>query len=317
MSVNISTYPTLNDRLLSCLRFDILKDYQFYYVKNDEERILESEILGDGSLNHLLSDSYGEWNPDKDILGVKREYSFQNYFCLFGDDGIVCHDASIGVAVVWTSSDSKQRGSIKVGTITSDLMNRPVMMHLDYEFDKAELRGMVEFDTILYVADAGHPAVGEEYMANVPGMILGTLDRYQIQLDGNGSTFPIYEVEEPGQPLWYISCTWDDPTYDLFSEAVSIYINKAHKNYKYLDHTKRSFDPQLMCEIMAEALNIIISKLKMDPEAWNNIINGTEIQAGSVAEAVNYFITTLEWDVTSPEATSVSIHKFFDKKDLK
>lgn len=319
MGADISAYPVLGDRLESCLRYDVLQDYTFYYVRGDEERYLEPEILGDGSLNHKLSDEYGEWDPDRDNLGIRRIYSFQNYGCLFGENGIACSDATIGVAVVWTSADSKQRGSIKVGSIrmTKEGNLGPVRMKLDHEFGTASLRGMVEFDTVFYIETAGQPEENERFLANTSGMVLGILDRYQIQLDGNGSMFPIYEVNQPGQPLWYVRCSWDDPTYDLFSESVSIYLNRAHRNYKYLDRTKKLYDPQLMIEIMADALNIIITKLRMDPEGWDNTQKGTEIQPGSVSEAVNYFITSLEWDVTSPETTAITIRKFFDKKDFK
>ena len=319
MSADISAYPVLDDRLVSCLRYDVLQDYKFYYVRGDEERSLEPEILGDGSLDHKLSDVYGEWDPDRDNLGVRRSYSFQNYGCLFGENGIACTDAVIGVAVIWTSADSKQRGSIKVGNIriTEGENQQPVRMKLEHEFGTASLRGMVEFDTVLYIAEAGDPKENEAYLANKSGMVLGTLDRFQIQLDGNGSMFPIYEVNEPGQPLWYVRCTWDDPAYDLFSESVTVCINKAHRNYKYLDRTKKLYDPQLMIEIMADALNIIVTKLRMDPEGWDNTQKGTDIQPGSVSEAGNYFITALEWDVTSPETTAITIRKFFDKKDFK
>ena len=41
---------------------------------------------------------------------------------------------------------------------------------------------------------------------------------------------------------------------------------------------------------------------------------GTDLQRGSVSEAVNYFINTLEWDVTELEVMSLSIRKFFDQR---
>ena len=106
----------------------------------------------------------------------------------------------------------------------------------------------------------------------------------------------MYEIHEPGQPLWYVKCDWIDPTYDLFSDSVSI------------------FDEQLLKEIMASALGVIITKLKEQEDYWDVTTSGEDLQSGSVSEAIHYFIDTLEWDVSGPEAMSLSIRKFFDQR---
>ena len=64
---------------------------------------------------------------------------------------------------------------------------------------------------------------------------------------------------------------------------------------------------------MASALVIIISKLKEQENYWDVTI-GDDLQSGSVSEAVYYFINTLEWDVSTPDAMSLSIRKFFDQR---
>ncbi len=185
---------------------------------------------------------------------------------------------------------------------------------MNYEFSEAQLRGNVEFTTIIYLKSAGTPLYNEEHLANEYGCILGELDKFIIKLDGSGSVFPMYEVNEPSQPLWYVKCDWDDPTYEQFSECVSIYFNTAHKNYKYLDKKKRTFDEQLLKEIMASALVIVITKLKEQENYWDVTTTGDELQNGSVSAAVNHFINTLEWDVSTPESMSLSIRKFFDQR---
>lgn len=78
------------------------------------------------------------------------------------------------------------------------------------EFEVAQLRGEVVFSTILYIADAGTPDSDELHLANTKGYVLGKLEDYTIKLDGNGSIFPVFEVSEPGQPLWYVRCDWID-----------------------------------------------------------------------------------------------------------
>jgi hypothetical protein len=312
MAANISLFPVITDELLNKIRFQA-SPYELYYVRDDQEYKLCAEELDGGSTVHKVIDDEGIWSPDDYQLCVRRKYFIRTYQCLFGSDGIVCNNAKLGLAVMWTSSDSKQRGVIPIGTIENSQSD--LELELNYEFAEAQLRGDVEFSTIVFVKEAGTPLWDEEHLANQYGCVLGELEsKFVIRLDGVGSVFPIYEIIEPGQPLWYVKCDWDDPTYDLFSECVSININIAHKNYKYLDKTKRTFDEQLLKEIMASALVIVITKLKEQENYWDVTTVGEELQSGSVSEAANYFINTLEWDVSGPEAISLSIRKFFDQR---
>lgn len=315
MSSAISSYPVLTDQLRSRFRFSILEDYSFGYVRDDDEHELVPEELGAGTINHRLVDTNGDWDPDRDCLFVRRRFEIQNASCLFGPDGIACSNAEIGVAVIWTSADSKQRGAVELGGLKKS--DAPSRMSLAYSFRTAQLRGMVEFSTVMYIREAGIPQPSERFLAYKRGMLLGEIDRYQIQLDGSGSVFPIYEVEEPDQPLWYVRCDWDDPTYDLFSETVAINLNKAHRNYRYIDRNSKTYDHQLLNEIIAAAISVIISKLKSQGSYWDSTVSGTDIQPGSVSQAVNYFISTLGWDVSAPETMAISIRKFMDGKVMK
>lgn len=312
MAANISAFPVLSDQIKARLRLTVMDGYDFSYERDDEEYPLSAQETGAGQLNHKLVDEEGIWNPDDYDICMKRDYSLQNYTCLFGKTGIVCSNAVLGLAVVWTSSDSKQRGAIEIGEILNG--SAPLSFRLDYKFKTAQLRGMVEFSTILYIKRAGTPGFEERHLANMYGCILGELDRYQVQLDGNGSVFPIYEVNEPGQPLWYIKCEWDDPTYDQFAESLSVFINTAHKNYRFLDKTKKTFDSQLLSEVMASALCTIIMKLKSDNAYWDVTVTGHNLQQGSVSAAAYYFIETLGWDVSTPEALAISVRKYLDQK---
>lgn len=312
MANSLPLFPVLTDDRRNKIRYIITEDYHFSYTGNEEEHALDTDETAEGSKTYKLIDQSGEWNPDIHNLCVRRKSQLSNVSVLFGPAGIVCNNAIIGIAVIWTSSDSKQRGAIEVGEIRrEDITSK---LSLDYEFGIAQLRGRVDFSTILYVKKSGTPHMDERHLANVYGCILGEIDHISIILDGDGSVFPIYEVADLGKPLWYVRCTWEDPTVDQFSECVSVIINTAHRNYRFLDKKRKTFDEQLMFEIMASALTIIITELKEDNNYWEDTVNGVNLQRGSVSGAVNYFITTLGWDITSIESLSVSIHKFFDQK---
>ena len=312
MSKMLPLFPVLTEERRNRIRYTPIGNYDFYYTNNENVFILNSEEAPEGSGTYKIIDDEGVWDPDSHTIGIRRKGLISNPAILFGENGIVCSNAIIGVGVIWTSADSKQRGAIEVGAFTKG--DSSVEFELDYEFKKAQLRGKIDFTTILYIKKAGTPYVNERHLANTYGCLLGELERITVMLDGNGSEFPIYEVAEPGKPLWYVRCSWEDPTYDQFSDCVAITINTAHHNYKYLDKKKRTYDEQLVIEIMASALSIIISKLKEDSNYWIETTNGQNLQRGSVSEAVYYFLNSFGWDVTSPESLAISIHKFFDKK---
>lgn len=311
MAAKISLFPVLSDEMLEKVRFQA-SPYTFYYVRDDEEYSLSAEETDSGTMVYKIVDEEGIWSPDDYNIGFQRTYSLRTYQCLFGENGIACNNAVLGLAIMWASSDSKQRDVIQVGEIKN--VSDDLTFKVNYEFLKAQLRGTVEFTTIIYIKQTGTPGWGEEHLANYYGCILGEIDKYTIKLDGTGSFFPVYEVHEPGQPLWYVKCDWNDPAYDQFAECVSVYINTGNKNYKYLDKTKKTFNNQLLKEIMATALTIVIARLKEKQSDWEAMINGDDLQPGSVSEAVYYFKTTLEWNLSTIESASLSIRKFFDQR---
>lgn len=312
MGSGLSVFPVLDARKKSRLRITLTEDYSFSYTRDSEDIRLEAEDVGGSGQTCRIEDNDGMWNPDDYNLIVRRSGQIMNTSFLFGENGIACSNAVLGVAFLWESSDSKQRGAVEAGEIhPGDNMSE---FRINYEFRRAQLRGRVNFRTILYLKQAGTPHSGEKHLANMYGCILGEIDRYTLLIDGNGSVFPIYEVSEPGAPLWYVKCEWDDPTSDQFSDTVSVILNKAHPGYKYLDKTRKTFDPELMKEVIAESLLIIISNLKEDRGYWEDTVNGQSLERGSVSEAVYYFVNTLGWQVSSPEAVSISIHNYFDRK---
>lgn len=308
-------YPSLNEVLSSKIRFS-KKDFQFFYTDSDEEEHeLENESLDQSSSVYCIKDKNGIWTQTDHNLCFRRKYCLRTFQCLFGEKGIVCQNAKLGMAIQWTSSDSRQRGIVQIGEFGID--DKIFEAEVEKKFKKAQLRGKIDFTTILYVAKSGEPNANESHLANKNGYILGELDKYTIILDGRGSSFPIFEVFDPGQPLWYVKCDWTDPTSDSFSDCVSINLNTAHKNYAYIDRTKKQYDRQLLFEIMASAITVIIEKVRQDSGGyWEQIIQGDNLEYGSVGQAIFYFYKTLGWDLNSAESISLSARKYFDRKDV-
>ncbi|SHN64626.1 hypothetical protein SAMN02745247_02828 [Butyrivibrio hungatei DSM 14810] len=312
MSNSIMLYPSLDDELISRIRFQP-KKYEFYYTdKNDDEYDLVNEPIEAASSVYIIKDEKGVWTQDNNNLCFRRKYCLRTFQCLFGENGVACTNASLGIGIQWTSLDSRQRGVIPISVF--DASDTILEIEAEKKFGKAQLRGEVCFSTILYIAKAGTPTENEHHLANTEGYILGELDTFTIKLDGSGSSFPIYEISDPGQPLWYIQCNWIDPTAEKLSECVSIIFNTAHKNYSYLNREDKNFDCQLLSEIMASAITLLIEKVRLEPGYWDQIMQGEDLETGSVGHVIYYFMKTLEWDLSTPETTSLSARKHFDQR---
>lgn len=317
MATPIFLYPSLTDEMKERVLFQA-RPYAISYIDNDGfEKELNYEAAEAGASMHCLKTD-GVWNADKYKLCVKRSVALKHYRTLFGPDGLACRNAKLGISLVWTSPDSRQRGAEPIMTISvseKDFAEKHDLTftesEIDVEFSQARLRGNVNFSVVLYIAEAGIPNDDEFHLANEEGFVLGEFDNFVLRLEGTGSLFPIFEVHEKGQPLWYVRCDWTDPISDSFSESISININTAHKNYKYIDRTQRTFCAQLLVEVMSAALCSIIEKLRIE-NFLEQILGDDEMEAGSVGEVVRYFSETLEWDFSTPDNLSLSTRRFFD-----
>ena len=312
MANDILLVPSLNSALLSKIQFQ-KRPFTFFYTDSSEEEYeLADEPIEATSSVYCIKDERGMWTQDDYNLCFRRKYCLRSFRCLFGENGIAGSNAHLGLAIQWTSSDSRQRGVVRIGEFSVE--DQIIEAEVEKHFSKAQLRGIVVLTTILYLADAGTLQEGEDHLARTNGYVLGELDSFTLKLDGSGSSFPVFEVVEPDQPLWYVKCDWEDPTIDAFSDCVSINLNKAHKNYAFIDRSKKEFNGQLLSEIMASAITIIVEKVRQESGYWEQIINGENLEIGSVGQAIYYFKTTLEWDLSGPETISMCARKLFDQR---
>lgn len=317
MANPIYLYPSLTETMKEGI-FQA-KNYIISYDNEGFEKELDYELAEVGALYHCLK-SDGKWNVDTHNLYFKRSIALKNFKKLFGPFGIASKNSKLGLSVIWTSPDSRQRGAVLVKkfNVSSEEWNDKqdhtfVEADIDIEFPCAKLRGDVKFSIVLSIAEAGKPNDDEIHLANEEGFVLGELDTFVIRIDGNGSLFPVYEVYEPNHSLWHVRCDWTDPMVDPFSETVSININKAHKNFKYIDRGQKTFCAQLLIEVMSAALCCIVEKIRSE-KYLDQILSDEEVESGSVGEAIRYFSQTLGWDLSAPDKLSCSAREFFDRR---
>jgi len=297
----INFTPYIDEEILTKIIFEI-EEFKFYYQYNSlNNRKLDTKYPDNSFVDNIIffDDPMNEWDPENFNLQIHTKISINNPTFMFQPLGPVKNDNDIGIAVIWSCKSVSLRGVKRLGTIKADAKNATFDLELD--FPKGTLKKEINLSVITYLMGP------KSY-----GTTIGELTNQSIVIEGNGSVFPIVEIREKGLPLWWVDINWGDPQEDEFDEEyLKLCINRDHANYKKLFSKGMISDKQLFNEIMGATLQIIIEKV-MHSQYWNDIINNYNNKPGSIAEAVYYFISTFNWDYSSPELLSRSIRMYLE-----
>lgn len=312
---SFNMYPVLTQSKFDELGYSTTLP-QFSYTEGDQSFDLSLKHPSDNilSLSAELEDPRCHFELEKNDIYMDRNLTISCPDALFGPEGIVTQKSVIGVAAQWISTKSEHRGVIPIGEFS--LQNEKIELHYSHMFPANLIRGSLVIHTILYLKTPGLAEPNEMMLCQKSGTVLGELDGFEIHVEGNGSIFPIVTINDESKPLWtvYYDDT-SDPLQDLFDEDhVEIRLNKAHPNYEALKIDSSLKESPLFLEVMSSALMIIIESAKenLGPD-WDAVISGQmQLEHGTIAEAVYYFVSKLGWDTTSPSRLAQSIHSFFD-----
>lgn len=314
MTQYFTMYPTLSEDLKNGIGFKI-DDWEFSYKDTEEFPVIaENKKEYQNGYSAQIKDPRGVWTADSYNLNVSSVLKICDCSILFGPLGIAPSDAEIGIAMTWISTDSDCRGVVYIGEI--EKQKKSCEINFCYNFDENKLKGSIILDIIIYLKRAGKVLPDEKHLSHKEGTVLGKLSHCEFFIDGNGSFFPIAEVNEPDKPLWWVHYNeLADPFEDKFTEDnVAIFLNSAHPYYKSMKIGISLKESPLFLEVISSALFVIVESVKANSaNDWEQIIQGENFETGSIAQAINYFINKLEWDVSSPAKLSVSIRQFFDK----
>lgn len=279
-----------------------MDEFLFSYDYENENRPLIQDtrdfIIG-------LDDDKG-WNPRLYNLKIKRTIRINNANLLYGSglDAIAANGAEIGVAVLWSSKSSEQRGAFNVGYVQNT--QQPQELELDAEFGKNTLRGRIELRTILYISKAAQVDNNSTKFANKVGMIVGELDKWTVVIDGDASIFPIFFAElGNGAPLWELVYNSVEPASDDFCENVAIHVNKSHKASEFLDKNNPNYNRDLFREMISNAIALFIEVVRHE-DKFECL---EQAEDGSVAGVLKYFRDRLGWNLETPQSASISIRK--------
>lgn len=297
MSKNIFLYPFMDieEEGFSETEFEI-----YYAEKNEEEVSLKMEVkesVYEQKVFFAESPS-GKWNPSTSPLKIKI-YTLINSFEPFykGPNKIADEDTILGLGIRWICKESSVRGAVKPKEYLLKYNDKSFLFEAELNFLAGEIKGSIEIEINLFVGtslDKGNKKI----FANKTGMLVARLDTYKIIFEGQGSSFPIVESAYPGFPLWWVECTWNDIAADLFdTESFRIVLNSAHKEYEEIEKINMGENNIFLREIYSESMLILLLNAK---KQYLDIKSQfLPVENGSVAEYIEYLITTFDIDLDS------------------
>ena len=307
---SISLFKRLDDNLLKKIGLTRPQKIECTYALNGVSKTFPYDENGES----ISLDALG-WNKETDAISISAKYKIANPDILFGVDGIACTNARIGIAILWKSKDSRQRGAIKIDSFSKgDIKN--LFSLKDYTFAPHQFRGRLLLETVLYLESSGKPKIDELHLTNTVGSILGDpIDKVNLYFDGEGSSFQYYEINNPGGPLWAINCDFEDPLTDNFHECVSIELNKSNPAYKYIDPTSGDYNSEMLKELLAEQMCIILLTIKdKASNQWSDIMAGVA-DKDSIGDVVRTLINN-GIDLSSPSICSESVRRYIIGENL-
>lgn len=314
MANSFNLFPIMDDDLFSQIGYEINAVEISYYDDGEIHDLNVDDIYSMKKRNGIatIEDPRYMWDPETHNLKISKSIKIANPQLLFGENGIATDKSILGLAMMWISNNSDQRGIVPFCTFTK--LDNEVTAVFNKDFKKSQLRGSISLQTVIYLVSCDEDT-SLTYMAKESGTVLGSLDSLQFLIDGDGSTFPIVTVSEPGEPLWSVFYNKNaDPLQDKFDEEnVYIKLNDQHPNYDALKVKENFKDSQIFIEVLSSALMVIVQSAKDSlGEEWDAMLSNGDFAPGSIAQAIHGFVHGLKWDVSSPAELSVSIRKFFD-----
>lgn len=276
---------------------------------NGRRKSLQYERASAAGEYYRICEDELEWHPEEDNLIVRVPLMLQDPQVLFSAHGVAPSSAELGIGVEWACKGSLIRGAKKLLSFNR-FQKKIDNKFFEFYIEKKTLRESLTLDVVLYLVK--NDEEGSVY-ATIPGTILGSIYQCNLAISGDGSIFPIKEVDMPGEPLWWVECHIDDPLEDSFdSSSFCLYINKAHKGYAALGLNDCENDNGLPMEIAASALQLLVEECIKDEEYKQAILNG-ESSPNSVGFIVGDIINNdkIQPYIGSPSELAKAIRTYY------
>ena len=159
------------------------------------------------------------------------------------------------------------------------------------------LKGDLKLEMILYIKK---PALDVQYneraLMNDEGVSVGILDEIQLDFGSVYMEFPISEVNDKNQPMWWLELSdWSEPKEDLFNEDnIRICLNAAYESCPKMSDSVKNVD--VLIDIVATVYTMLFRRV-MDLKCLSDTIHDVGLEQGSISKMLFYFIDSCKTDI--------------------
>ena len=307
-SQNICFYPQLSDEMYEHIFDGDESSVSFSYLVNGKTNPVEFNDIND----NISFDCLNNWNCDDYDLDVSIYIKLKNLDILFGKNGISPSNAKIGLCIEWYSAQSKIRKIINPNeNKLISKTDKEQVYTFDFILPKQTFIGSVSLNALLYLAKPADIIEDEEqFLNNNSGVIIGNILKKVIFMTGDGSQFPIKVLPMPNcSLLWNLELNLDEPGSRQISDGITLILNSAHKDYKFIDPNSEFYCDRLANEIVTNALILFLDELSKSSEFD---LDGN-YEEGTLLSYAQYCKNCLDVKFDGLMSISKSIHEFSER----
>ena len=252
-------YPTLDSRHELRKSINVVPTDDYHFLKSNEFGVKELSVSS-GRIKDTL------WDQARDSLIVRRDFKINDPDLLYGENGIACENAELGLCILWTNNDTSMAGCILPQVGTENRGKNGWSVFFQHTFAPGEIRGLLELKIVLYLKKTAETVLpGEEILNNKAGVILGDLEVYRLQTSDETIPFPFIVENSKSSALWWVDFySWDDPAEDaLFGpSSFVVTLNSSCKGCPRITE-KGIQNLEMMYEIAASVYAMLFKKLTL------------------------------------------------------
>ncbi len=305
-SKNICFYPQLSDDMFNCIFDNDNSNISFSYTVNGEIKTIEVIDNND----NISFDNKTNWNCDDYNLDIVINIKLKELNKLFGSSGIAPSNSKIGLCVEWYSAQAKIRRVINSQDLISK-NDKEKLFTFEITLPKQTFNGTVSLNALLYLAESDNKvSTNELFLNNNVGVLIGDVIKKVIFMTGDGSQFPIKVIPMPDSNLlWKLELNLDEPGSRQVSDGITLILNSAHKDYKFINPESDSYCERLADEIVTNAIVLFLSELS---NSFEFDLEGN-YEEGTLLSYAKYCKDRLDVNFDGLMSISNSIHEFSER----
>lgn len=302
MSNILSSFPTINDGIREKLKFNI-GFYDIYSNINNDISKLEFTPNEEIENSFFVDDEYNAWNPNQNDLNIKYKLHMENLDILFNrKNGVTERNAKLGLALTWYCKKTKQIQTLKLKEFEFSNDNASLVFEGEISFVPGSLSEKLNLRFIIYLVKNDL----KDMMASTEGTILGIIDEYEIILEGDGSLFPIEQIDDTRSNFTYeVNINYTDLYEEFDKDHICLLINSS----KLENSSENILKNELFKEILSDFFISIFQDIKDKGYDINSILEN-EYDDNTIGKAVQIWISTMNIKYDSYINLSKSIRKY-------